>query len=294
MTAAINLIGIRKEYRGFALRDIDLKLPTGQVMGLVGVNGAGKSTIFRILMGQIEPDGGQAVVCGYRMPQEQVAAKREIGYASEDMRLYKGKSLRWHMELVRSAYAGWDEAYALQLLKRFNLRADQPTGGFSHGQRVKALLLLSLARHPKLLLLDEPTTGLDPVARGEVLEAIAEVLHDANRSVLFSSHNTRDVEQISDSIAFLHCGRLLAVEDKESFLESWRRILCRGEWRDEFAETPEIVSVRRNGSVIEMKVRDFHPGVMAHLKRPGLSIIAVDRMDLEDIFVASVAAGESQ
>lgn len=294
MTAAITLVGVRKEYGGFALQDIDLELSVGQVMGLVGVNGAGKSTIFRILMGMIRPEGGHAEVCGYRLPQEQVAAKLNIGYASDDMRLYKGKSLRWHMDLVRSAYSGWDELYAAQLLKRFELRSDQPVGGFSHGQRVKALLLLSLARHPKLLLLDEPTTGLDPIARGEVLEAISEVLCDENRSVLFSSHNTRDIEQISDSIAFLHRGRLVAVEDKESFLESWRRILCQGEWRDEFAAMPEMVSVRRNGSVIEMKVRDFHPGLTARLQQLGLAVSAVDRMDLEDIFVASVAAGDRQ
>lgn len=294
MTAAITLKGVRKEYGGFALEDIDLELPVGQVMGLVGVNGAGKSTIFRILMGQIRPDGGQAEVCGHRMPEGLVAAKREIGYASDDMRLYKSKSLRWHMNLARSAFPGWDEPYAAQLLKRFDLQADQAVGGFSHGQRVKALLLLCLARHPKLLLLDEPTTGLDPVARGEVLEAIAEVLHDENRSVLFSSHNTRDIEQISDSIAFLHRGRLVAVEDKESFLENWRRILCQGEWRDQIAEVPEMVSVRRNGSVIEMKVRDFHPGLTARLQRLGLAVNTVDRMDLEDIFIASIAAGDRQ
>jgi ABC-2 type transport system ATP-binding protein len=159
---------------------------------------------------------------------------------------------------------------------------------------VKALLLLSLARHPKLLLLDEPTTGLDPVARAEVLEAIADVLRDESRSVLFSSHNTRDVEQISDSIAFLHLGRLVAMSDKESFLESWRRILCRGEWRDEIASLPEMVSVRRNGSVIELKARDFHPGLTARLHQLGLAVSAVDRMDLEDIFVASITAGGRQ
>lgn len=294
MTAAITLSGVTKEYAGFKLQNIDLELPAGQVMGLVGVNGAGKSTIFRILMGLIRPDGGHAQVCGFRLPEQQVAAKREIGYASDDMRLYKAKSLQWHMDLVRSAYPGWDEPYAAGLLERFELRASQAVGGFSHGQRVKALLLLSLARHPKLLLLDEPTTGLDPVARSEVLDAIAEVLQDEHRSVLFSSHNTRDVEQISDSIAFLHRGQLVAVEDKESFLESWRRILCQGPWHDEFAALPEMVSMRRNGSVIEMKVRGFHPGLTARLQHLGLTVSAVDRMDLEDIFVSSITAGDRQ
>ena len=291
MTNAIALSGIRKHYAGFALEDIDLQLPAGQVMGLVGVNGAGKSTLFRILMGLIQPDAGRAEVCGYRLPEQQTEAKREIGYASDDMRLYKGKSLRWHMQLIEGAYPGWDEAYARHLLERFELREDQPAGQFSHGQRVKALLLLSLARHPRLLLLDEPTTGLDPVARAEVLQAIADVLRDEDRSVLFSSHNTRDVEQLSDTIAFLHAGRLVAVDDKETFLDNWRRILCQGEWRDAITGLPEIASARRNGSVIELKARYFHEGLVPTLSELGVQVSAVDRMDLEDIFVTTIAAG---
>lgn len=290
MTTAIRLAGVRKDYGAFALEGIDLELPWGEVMGLVGVNGAGKSTIFRILMGLIRADGGRAEVCGHCMPEEQVAAKRDIGYASDDVRLYRGKTLRWHMDLIRSVYAGWDEQYAAHLVKRFGLREEQAVGGFSHGQRVKALLLLSLARHPKLLLLDEPTTGLDPVARGEVIEAIAEVLQDEDRSVLFSSHNTRDVEQIADRIAFLHRGRLVAVEEKESFLEGWRRIVCQGPWWDDIEAEPEVVSVRRNGSLTELKVRDFSPRLRAKLEANALIVSAVDRMDLEDIFVTSIAA----
>ncbi len=293
MTAAIALHGVSKQYADFALHDIHLELPAGQVMGLVGLNGAGKSTIFRILTGLIQPDAGQTMVCGHRMPQAQVAAKREIGYASDDMRLYKGKTLRWHMDLIRSAYPGWDEAYAATLLQRFELQPHQPVGRFSHGQRVKALLLLTLARHPKLLLLDEPTTGLDPVARGEVLQAIAEVLRDEDRSVLFSSHNTRDVEQISDSIAFLHRGRLVAVRDKESFLESWRRILCHGEWREAIAALPEVASARRNGSVIELKAKDFSDRLLEKLRQLGLTVSAVERMDLEDIFIATIRREEA-
>lgn len=287
-TVAIALHDVRKTYAEFALEDIDLELPIGQVMGLVGVNGAGKSTLFRILTGLIQPDEGLVEVCGYRLPQEQVAAKREIGYASDDMRLYKGKTLRWHMDLIRAAFAGWDETYASHLLQRFDLRPNQPVGGFSHGQRVKALLLLSLARHPRLLLLDEPTTGLDPLAHDEVLQAIAEVLHDEDRSVLFSSHNTRDVEQLADSIAILHGGRLVATREKETFLDDWRRILCHGEWNDEIAALPEVASVRRNGSVIELKVKAFSDMLLHRLRQLGLTVSDVNRMDLEDIFITSI------
>jgi len=289
---AISLRGVGKHYADFTLARIDLELPTGQIMGLVGANGAGKSTIMRILMGLIRADSGEVDVCGHRLPEAQVAAKREVGYASEDMRLYKTQTLRWHMDFMQGIYPEWDEAYAAQLLKRFDLKSQQKTGGFSHGQRVKALLLLVLARRPKLLLLDEPTTGLDPVARAEVLEALADVLRDETRSVLFSSHNTVDVEQLSDSITFLHKGVLVASQDKETFLSSWRRILCHGLWQEQLLALPEVVSARNNGSVIELKVRDAGDLFLSRLAQLNLTVKSAEPMNLEDIFVTSVRAGE--
>lgn len=291
---AISLRGVQKKYADFALQNINLELPTGQIMGLVGANGAGKSTIMRILIGLIAADSGAVEVCGHRLPQAQVAAKLEIGYASEDMRLYKTQTLRWHMDWIQQIYPTWDEPYAAQLLKRFDLRPQQAVGGFSHGQRVKALLLLVLARRPKVLLLDEPTTGLDPVARAEVLEALADVLRDESRSVLFSSHNTMDIEQLSDTITFLHQGKLVASQDKESFLSSWRRILCQGSWQDQISAMPEVVSARNNGSIIELKVRDGGDVFLSRLTQLGLSIKTVEAMNLEDIFVTSVRAGEQR
>lgn len=291
MNPAIALKGVRKEYGEFALRDIDLELPVGQVMGLVGVNGAGKSTLLRLLMGLVRADGGEVEVSGQRLPQAQAAAKRDIGYASDDMRLYRGQTLRWHMDFIRSTYSRWDEAYAQDLLKRFDLKPQQKLGGFSHGQRVKGLLLLIFARHPRLLLLDEPTTGLDPVARGEVLDALADVLRDEQRSILFSSHNTADIEQIADSITFLHGGRIVASRDKESFLDSWRRILCRGEWTDAIRDLPGVAALRNSAPLIELKTGAFDGSTLPALQALGLSVDSVEPMSLEDIFVTTVRGG---
>ncbi len=292
MSAAVALRGVRKRYDGFALRDIDLELPTGQVMGLVGVNGAGKSTLLRMLMGLVRADGGEVEVLGQRLPQAQVAVKREIGYASDDMRLYRGQTLRWHMDLVRGVYDGWDEAYAQDLLRRFDLRPQQKLGGFSHGQRVKALLLLVFARHPRLLLLDEPTTGLDPVARGEVIDAVADVLGDERRSVLFSSHNTADIEQIADSITFIHAGGIVMSRDKESFLDSWRRILCHGEWSDRLRDLPGVFVARSSAPLIELKTGAFDETTLPALQALGLDVHSVEPMALEDIFVTTVRGGD--
>lgn len=293
MIHAITLKGVSKHYDDFALYDINLALPIGQVMGLVGVNGAGKSTLLRLLMGLIRADGGDVEVLGQRLPQAQVTVKREIGYASDDMRLYRGQTLRWHMDFIRGVYPDWDEVYAQDLLKRFDLRPQQAIRGFSHGQRVKALLLLLFARHPKLLLLDEPTTGLDPVARGEVLDAIAEVLRDEERSILFSSHNTADVEQVADSITFLHGGKIIASRDKESFLDGWRRILCRGVLTDAIRQLTGVASVRDSAPLIEIKTGAFDSATVPALQALGLAVESVEPMPLEDIFVTTVHGSRS-
>ncbi len=291
MTAAFAVSGLCKRYPHFALQDVSLTLAEGEVMGLVGVNGAGKTTLLRLLTGLAAPDAGSIDVLGHRLPQAQVAAKRGIGFASEDMRLYRSQSLDWHIALVRQIYPEWDDNYAASLMRRFDLRAQQPIGGYSHGQRVKALLLLCLARRPRLLLLDEPTTGLDPVARAEVLEALADVLRDERRSVLFSSHNTHDVEQLADHIAFLHGGRLLAHRDKESFLDDWRRVLCLGSLPPTLANWPEVAQVRSAGSQIEVKLRAWRDDLPERLAAQGLTVQRVDPMALEDIFVTAVRAG---
>ena len=291
MTLAFALSGIAKRYPHFALHDITLDLPEGQVMGLVGVNGAGKTTLLRLLTGLASADAGEVTVLGHRLPEAQVAAKRDIGFASDDMRLYRGQTLRWHMDLVRRIFPGWDAGYADELLKRFDLRAEQTLGGYSHGQRVKALLLLCLARRPRLLMLDEPTTGLDPVARLEVLEALADVLRDERRSVLFSSHNTHDVEQLADSITFLHQGRLVASADKHAFVDSWRRVVCQGALPAGIEAWPEIASARANGSLVELKARAWHDDLPARLAAQGLQVQRADPMALEDIFVTAVRSG---
>ncbi len=291
MSTAFHVSGLCKRYPEFALQNIELTLEHGQIMGLVGVNGAGKTTLLRLLTGLTAPDAGQIEVLGQRMPEHQVAAKRDMGFASEDMRLYKTRTLRWHMDLIRAIYPAWDESYASELLRRFDLRPEQILKGYSHGQRVKALLLLCLARRPRLLLLDEPTTGLDPVARVEVLEALADVLRDEARSVLFSSHNTHDVEQLADSIAFLHQGRLLECRDREAFVDNWRRIVCRGTWRGREAGIPEVISARQTGSLLELKLRDYRDELLPALKQQGLEIHSVDMMALEDIFITTVRPG---
>jgi len=284
---AFEMSDISIRYPHFTMENLNLSLPQGQVMGVVGVNGAGKSTMIRILMGLVKADSGAVKALGYTLPEQQVQAKYDIGFASDDMRLYKGQSLQWHMDFIRSIYPKFDQSYAQDLLKRFDLIAEQKIKGLSHGQRVKACLLLVLARRPKLLVLDEPTTGLDPIAREEVLSELADILRDDERSVLFSSHNTHDIEKLSDQIAFLDRGKLLSLQDKESYLESWARFRCQVS-QDAQNSVIGAVSIKRNGQLAELITDQYTADYAMQLHNAGYKVLEQHRMSLEEIFVANV------
>ncbi len=285
---AVRFEGVGKTYPFFTLEGIDLDVPTGTIAGLVGANGAGKSTIIRILIGLVQQDRGNVRVLGYDLPKHLVAAKGEIGFVSEDLRLYASATLAWHINFIRSIFGTWDSAYADRLLQRFDLKPAQKIRGLSRGQRIKAGLMLALARRPRLLVLDEPTAGLDPIARREVLAALTDVLADEDRTVLFSSQNTLDIEQISDQITFIDRGRIVESADKESLLESWRSIRLRV---PPGVVLPTLPGVMRDGGtdrVPHLTAKPFEPAMAEAFQAAGATVEAVKRMTLEEIFVAGV------
>jgi len=285
---AIELNEVWKSYRFFELQNIALRLQRGTIMGLIGPNGAGKSTTIRILMGLVHQDRGEVCVLGHRMPDEQIAAKWDIGFASEDMRLYDSMTLGWHINFMRSIYRSWDDRYAQLLLKRFALRAEQKIKGLSHGQRVKATLLLVFARRPKLLVLDEPTTGLDPVARHEILRELTAVMIEDGRSVLFSSHNTQDVEQISDQITFIDRGRIIDSMDKETYLDRWRRLRLEVPDGVALPTLPGVIAIQQKGRLAVAIANAFESHLPNAYENSGARMLAVENMTLEEIFVANV------
>jgi ABC-2 type transport system ATP-binding protein len=293
-TPAIELRGVHKAFRFFTLQEVNLELAPGQIMGFVGPNGAGKSTTIRILMGLIRADAGQVRVLGQTMPTHQAAAKRDIGYVSDDMRLLANATLAWHMKFIEQTYPQWDSRYAAQLLSRFNLQPAQSVRGLSHGEHVKALLLLALARRPRLLVLDEPTSGLDPVARHEVLSELMDVLQDEQRSILFSSHNTADVERVSDVITFIDRGRIVDSRDKETFLERWRRLELHVRAGVKLPDVPSVVDVNGSGRVATVTTNYYTPELHRIYERAGVEVHEVQRMSLEEIFVANVMSSRKE
>jgi ABC-2 type transport system ATP-binding protein len=281
----IEMRGVRKVYRFFTLDGVSLDLTPGQIMGFVGPNGAGKSTTLRLAMGMIAPDAGEIRVLGHQMPAAQAAAKRDVGFVSGEMRLLPHATLGWHMDFMKSIYPEWDGGYAATLVKRFNLRTAQNARSLSLGEHVKATLLLALARRPRLLILDEPTTGLDPVARHEVISEFMDILRDDSRSILFSSHNTVDVERISDTLTFIDRGRIVDSDNKEDFLDRWRRIQVQLPPGATLPDLPNIVKRESDGQFVTLTTNQFSEGLQALI---GPHVTQVQRMNLEEIFVANV------
>jgi ABC-2 type transport system ATP-binding protein len=290
----LELDRVDKAYPLFALRDVCLRLHAGQIMGFVGPNGAGKSTTIRIAMGLVSHDRGEVRLLGHSMPGEQAVAKQDVAFVSDDVGLYSYATVGWHLKWVASIFPSWDAAYASELMRRFNLHPEKRVKGLSHGERIKVLLTLALARRPRLLVLDEPTSGLDPVARHEVLAELMAVLQDERRGILFSSHNTQDVEQISDRIAFIDRGRIIGSSDKEVFLDQWRRLEL--ELPDGAAplELPGVIDVEATGHLAVATVNAYTPDIPTAFEGAGARVFAVQRMTLEEIFVAKVMASRKE
>jgi ABC-2 type transport system ATP-binding protein len=291
---AICLDRVCKRYPLFELRDLSLKLERGQIMGLVGPNGAGKSTTLRLIMGLARADSGAVHVLGHPMPEGQVEAKRSIGYVSDEMRLYAGKSVDWHLRFMRQMLPQWDQAEAQRLLREFGVAGAKIAGTLSTGERSKTLLALALARRPQLLVLDEPTNGLDPVSRHEVLGALMSLQDDGEHAIVFSSHNTRDVEQICDQIAFIDRGRLVAADERDVFLDRWQRLTVELPEGVKLPPIDAVVEAKQQGRTAVLTACGWSEASLQQLQSQGGSVLRVQSMTLEEIFVASVLADRAR
>jgi ABC-2 type transport system ATP-binding protein len=287
MNELLHFSGVGKTYANFELDGIDFELPAGKILGLIGANGAGKSTTLRILLGLVRQDRGRVEVFGLPMPKREVAVKREAGYVAEDLRLHEGQTLGWHMKFVAGLYPGWDESYAGELLRRFELDQEKKIRALSADQRIKSNLLLAFAHRPRLLVLDEPTLGLDPLARQEVRRAVMEAPLDERRTAIFSSQNTFDVEQIADRILFLDRGRVIGGGDKESFVGRWRRLRLDIPPGTPLPPLPGSVASGGGGLSI-LTTGSYDENLPAACREAGATVLAVEKMTLDEIFVASV------
>lgn len=222
---AIELSHISHRYwRTEALRDLTLSVPTGSVFALLGANGAGKTTAIKVLMNLLRPSAGVARVLGTDSTRLGEADFARIGYVSENQQLPTWMTVRQLLDYCRPFYPTWDAALEVKLLAQFSLPADRKLKHLSRGMLMKAALLSSLAYRPKLLVLDEPFSGLDPLARDDFVRGVLEASELGGWTVLVSSHDVEEVERLADHIALLEAGRLKFSETTEALLGRFRRI----------------------------------------------------------------------
>lgn len=272
---AIEIKGLEKRYDGFQLGSFDLTLPSGCIMGLVGENGAGKSTTIKLIMNAIGRDAGEISVlgvdnrsAGFRDVKEDIGVVLDEAYFPEVM------SARNVGKVMALTYKNWDAAAFEGYLKKFSLAPDKIFKDYSRGMRMKLAIAAALSHGAKLLILDEATSGLDPMARDELLDIFNDFTRDENCSILLSSHIVSDLEKICDYIAFLHKGRLVLCEEKDRLLEEYALIRLTEERLRELPEE-SIISRRASGYATEALV--LRGGIPA--------AIPTEHTSLEDIIL---------
>lgn len=274
-----------------ALNDVSLTIPPGVVYGLVGENGAGKTTLLKHVLGSLRAQQGRVCVFGSDPVKNPVSVLSRIGYLSEDRDMPGWMRVRELMRYTQAFYPDWDASYAESLRARFALDPDVKISALSRGERAKCGLLVALAYRPPLLLLDEPSSGLDPSARRDILEAIVRTVADEGRTVLFSSHLLDEVERVADVVAMLHQGDLVFEESLDSVKARHGRLLV--SWSgDNGAAAPRLPGVlwaSGRGREWTLLCEGTIETLTAEATTLGLTIIEADTPSLEDIFLARVS-----
>lgn len=222
---AIEITNVSKNFKHFKLKDIDLVLPKGYIMGLVGANGAGKTTLIKILMGLYLRDGGDVLVLGLDPVKKGNELREHIGFVFDEPKFYDFK-LKKIKKIIAPFYREWDDNEFWKLMKRFNLQGNLRFKNLSRGMRLKFALAIALSHNAELLILDEPTSGLDPVFRLEFLDILQEIISNGDKSILFSSHITEDIEKIADYVTYIKNGQIVFSDTKDTVLSNY--ILVKG------------------------------------------------------------------
>ena len=226
MENALEITGLCKQYEGFALEDVSFTLPCGCVMGLIGENGAGKSTTIKAILNLIHRDAGSIRVLGLDNIVDERAVKERIGVVLEEGCFLNTMNARQVDVLMGKAYQNWRSEQFFGFLKRFGIQPGKKIKDYSKGMRMKVNIAAAMSHGAELLLMDEPTSGLDPVVRDEVLDLFYDFMQDDGHSILLSSHITSDLDKIADYITFIHGGRVVLSEPRDTLLDTYGVLRC--------------------------------------------------------------------
>lgn len=285
MTNSIELSGLCKAYPDFALKDITFSLPCGSIMGLIGENGAGKTTTIKCILDLIARDAGQIALLGRDNAQYGPVLRQDVGVVLDECVFHDSLRPADLNRILAPVYINWDQELFRHYLSKFNLPEKKRIKEFSRGMKMKLSLAAALAHRPKLLILDEATSGLDPVVRDEILDEFLDFIQDEEHSVLLSSHITSDLEKVCDYITYLHQGQVVLSGVKDDILASYGRVVCTAAQLERLAPG-DVLRVRRGSYGCEALVKDRGEFSRRHPE------LAVDPASLEDIMLF-MGKGES-
>lgn len=272
---------LQKTYPGFSLKNISLSLPKGCIMGLIGENGAGKSTTFKAILDLIQLEGGEVSFWGKSLSSNAGTIKEDIGVVFDGMNFYETLTPKQIGNISHSAYSSWDEKEFDNYLTKFSLPPNQEIKTFSKGMQVKLCLAVALSHHAKLLILDEATSGLDPIMRDEILDIFLDFVQDEEHSILISSHITSDLEKIADYITFIHDGSIIFSESKDTLIYNYGIIRC-GAAAFEKIDKADILSCRKMDYQWEVLVKDKQTAARKY------SGLVIDNATIDEIMLLYV------
>lgn len=240
---ALVIDGVTKKYDSFTLDNFSMKIEKGTVMGLVGQNGAGKTTLISLIMNKFRRDNGKITVCGCDNITDEPRVKNLIGYVADDEYMFYSYNLEKYEKIFSLSFDNWDDGLFKRLVGKFELDMKKKFSEYSKGMKTKAMIALALAHKPELLVMDEPTAGLDPVARLEILDILREFVADGEHSVLFSTHITSDLDKIADFITLIIDGKLVESMPIDEIEEKYAVVSCDGKPKTE--AVPYLIGVRQ-------------------------------------------------
>ena len=294
MTLAVEVTGLRYQagrgQKAFHVSELNMRVPQGAVYGFLGPNGSGKTTTIRLMLALLKPDAGAITVLGEEMPRRYSSVLGRTGYVPERPHLYPTLTIREAMDFHRAFYPTWDQKWADELLKDFYLDPSRRLSVLSKGEFGKVMMLLALAQKPELLVLDEPTDGLDPVARRDILGAVLNYVTDVHATVLISSHLVHELERICDWVGVMDNGRLIAELQMLDFKNGLKRLRV-AQAPAEWVNAPfNVLSRDRSNAVEELLVRGWTPGMHDYFAGVGATVREVIDLDLEEGFVEMLRA----
>ena len=276
MNNILEVTDLSKSFSDFRLDGINFSLPYGYIMGLIGPNGSGKTTTIKLILNMLRRNGGEIRINGLNMPEHEKEIKQEIGAIFDTYCLCEDWNINDTEKALAPFFPKWDKEKYRHLTTDFSLPEKLPVKRFSRGMQMKLMLACALSHDAKLLILDEPTTGLDPAARDELLTILSDYISDGTRSVLFSTHITSDLERIADYVTYIQYGKMIYTGGKDEFIDSFRRVTGGNQELGD-PQKGKIIGYRRTSTNFD--------GMIKSCDIPLFKSLQIEPLHIEDIMI---------